>query len=652
MPVDPTSAAERPLRRARYLIPQDLPRRAEILAALGVLLVLAHLLLAPAALLLAACCHAVSRISRWRPQWLLVPAATGVAWVLVIGPAAALAGAVAGPRALAALAAGLATGHASGAPVAAGLRRWLPGQLPAAFILAAAEAAAAWWLSWLHTSTWDRPPARPGLVANGRRLLGTAQIRAGGVLTRDGVVLGVDTQTGRRVTVPWPEAAGGVLVTGSSWANVSAAGFQFVHAAIRRRKPVIAVDLAGDPAFAASVTAACAAADAPLQVFGAGGPGYYEPLLGGTPARKAALISGMIEWGERPEAARRECGAVLTDIFAVAAAAPAGPGTPVLDDVIRLLDPAALRARLERLPAYHPRRDALAGRVRAAAARLAADPEPAAMLAGRLSALRASALGRWLSPGPPGGQPGARITLGAVARDRGVALFSLGESAPGGTAGMIATLVALDAAGVFGDLHRAGSAMDGLAWIGRCEAASPAAVSGLLATGSRAGLATVLATTDPQAAGSLTGPARVLVVQQLADPGLAGLIAPLTGTRPAAPSPAAAGSWPPGAAGAWPPATVAGGTAPVSAVAPPGPPQRPVVGAQTLCARPDDEFTLIAGLPVRLVVPLARAVQARIPEPRPVRPARLARLAGQQPPAAARLARVSRWWPPRPGEAP
>ena len=251
MPADLTPAAERPLRRARYLIPQDLPRRAEILAVLGVLLVLAHLLLVPAALVLAACCYAVSRISRWRPHWLLVPAATGVAWVLVIGPAAALAGAVAGPRALAALAAGLVTGHAGGTPVAASLLRWLPGQLPAAFILAAAEAAAAWWLGWLHTSAWDRPPPRPGLVTHGRLLLGAAQIRAGGVLTRDGVSLGLDRDTGRRVTVPWAEAAGGVLVTGSSWASVSAAGFQFLHAAIRRRTPVIAVDLAGDPAFAA-----------------------------------------------------------------------------------------------------------------------------------------------------------------------------------------------------------------------------------------------------------------------------------------------------------------------------------------------------------------------------------------------------------------
>jgi hypothetical protein len=693
MAADPVPAVQRAPHRARYLIPRDLPHRAEVVAALGVLALLAHLLLAQVTIALAVMFHAVSRVSRWRPQWLLVPAAGGLAWALATGPAAALAGFTAGPRALAGLLAALLTDPARLARLATAAGqplRWLPGQVPVALVAGAAEAAVAWWAGWLHTDEWDLPPARPGLVVRGRQWLNRMKLRSGGLVTRDGTCLGLDGGSGRRAVVSWREAEGGVLVTGASWAQVSATGFPLLHAAIRRRKPVIAIDLAGDPAFAASLAAACAAADAPLQVFGAGFPaagdgagpggraGYYEPLQGGSPARKASLIAGMIDWSGRPEGAWPEAAAVLTDIFAVAAAAPAGPPAAVLDDVIRLLDPAALRARLARVPLYHPRRVSLAGRVAASAARVESDPEAAALVAGQLTALRASPPGQWLGPAP--GQPGARISLGGVVRDRGVALFPLGGAASGRPAEMIATLVALDAAGVYADLRRTGTAGDGLAWLGPCEGADPAALAALLAAGSQAGLACVLATTAAQLAGRLAGQVRVLAARRLDDPTLAALIAPLTGTRlvraegmaglaPAAGLPAAAltGALPTaGLAAAGPGTPASPATAPLAAgpaaaapltaaapaaatpaaATPPGIPAGavtglaagtatpfgvavcPVVPAGALCALRDGEFTLIVGSPGRRVIPLARAVPGRIPQPRPVRPARLARLAG------------------------
>ena len=657
MRADLIPAAPRSPRRARHLLPRDLPHRSQIVAALGVAVLLAHLLLAPVTLVLAACFHLVSRLSRWRPHWLLVPAATGLAWVATIGPAAALAGAAAGPRALAGLAAGLAGGLPRLEPLAAAAaaQRWLPGQLPLALIAGACEAAVAWWLGWLHTDEWELTPARPGLLVLARQRVSAARLRAGGVVTREGVCLGVERATGRPATVSWPEAAGGVLVTGGSWADVAATGFQFVHAAIRPRKPVIAVDLAGDPDFAASVTAACAAADAPLQVFSAAGPARYEPLHGGSPARRASLIAGVIDWTGAPDAALRDGTAVLTGICAVAAAAPPGPGAGVLDDVVRLLDPAALRARLAELPAYHPRLAALAGRGQAAAARLAADPDLGAMMTSQLTELRASVLGRWLGPGPAGGHA-PRISLSAVARDHAVVLFSLGRAAYGRSAEMIATLVALDATAVFAGLRRSGAGGDGVAWFGQCEAADPAALAGLLASGPGAGLACVLCTTSPQAAGWLAGQAGVLAVHRLADPGLAGLIAPLTGSRlgrPGMPAGAAGTAGLPAALGAAPaPATgqspaagqgsaagygpvapaapAAAGTTPVMPL-PPGLAWQPLVPPQQLCALPGDDFALIAGPPQERVSALARSVAVRIPEPRPVRAARLARLSGQQP---------------------
>jgi hypothetical protein len=601
------------------------------------LVLAAHLLFAPLTIVLAAALHAIGRAARWRPQWLWLPAAAGLIWALATGPAAALAGFAARPLAVTAALAAAPAGPAALARLA-GLvldpRRWVPGQLPVALLTAAIEAAAAWWAWWLRTDEWQFPGPRPGLLVAGRRYWCRATIRAGGVVTRDGACLGVDRSDGRRVAVSWLEAAAGVLVTGASWDAVSAAGLQFAHAAIRRRKPVIAIDLAGDQAVTAALAAACAAAEAPLQVLGADGPGYYEPFQAGSPARKAALVTGMIDWAETPEAGRRALAAALTDAFALAAAAPAGPRVPVLDDVAGLLVAGVLRARLARVPAYHPRRASLAGRVAASAARLEAEPAAAALVAEQLAGLRASPLGRWLRAGPAAGQPGTRISLAGVVRDRGVALFSLAAAGPDGSADMIANLVALDLAGVYADLRRGGIAGDGLAWFGRCERVGQAALAS-----AQAALGCVFVTTSAQAAAGLAGQAGVLVLRRLADQALAARIAPRTGSRlvpasPVAAGPVTTGALPAGAmqgtlaAHALPAAAFPGQALPAEAlaVAPFGAAHSPVVGAGRLCGLGDDEFVLVVGGQGGRVIASGEAVAGRVPGHRPVRPGRLARL--------------------------
>ena len=84
-------------RRARHLIPTQLPRRGEVVAAFAVLVLLSHLLFAQLTLVLAAAFVAVSKTTRWRLWWLAAPAAAGLAWTLAIGPRAAAAGFAAGP---------------------------------------------------------------------------------------------------------------------------------------------------------------------------------------------------------------------------------------------------------------------------------------------------------------------------------------------------------------------------------------------------------------------------------------------------------------------------------------------------------------------------------------------------------------------------
>src|SRR5436305_4647131 len=486
MPADAVTATERMPRPGRYLIPGDFPRRAELIAVCAILAMAAHLLFAQLTLILAVIFVLTTRLSRWRPEWLAVPAGAGIAWVLAIGPVSAAAGFGEGAAQIAAYVggAGQHPGRLAHLGAAyAGIGHWLPRQFPLALIAAAAEAAIAAWLTWLHTDEWKLPGYRPGLLTFCRRVYLTRFISSGGVVTRDGACLGMDAASGRQSAVSWTEVAGGVLCAGSPGSGTTTTSFQIVHAAIRRRKPVIAVDLDGSRKLAESFGAVCEATRTPLHEFPAGASRYYDPLRAGEPARRAALVMGMVDWEGTPSQCRRSCAAYLTDLFAVADAAPGDRRTAMLDEVAHLLSPAALRARAEHVPGYHPRRRALAERVRVSASLLENDSRITAALTEQLNELRASPLGRWLAPAP-----GPRVDLGRVVRERAVVLFSIEAAGRGRAAAMMASLVARDVLALCAELRRIGAPGDGLVWFDRCGALAPDALSELVTLGEAAGL--------------------------------------------------------------------------------------------------------------------------------------------------------------------
>lgn len=499
-----SDAPERASRRARYLIPRRTPYRTEIVGVTALLLVLAGLSLAPAVLAMAAVLHAAGRLTRWHWLWLALPASAGLVWLLAVGPIPALTAfaATAGtlPAAVAhAAAQAVAGGHRfPGQPGwAAGAVRALPRRLPVALSLATVAAAVARWLDWLHTDGNHLPAPRPGALSLTRRRITAARIAAGEVLTRDGMSLGVDLANGRAAGLRWQDAGKGVLVCAADWQTSLACGFQIMHAAVRRRRMVVAVDLTGNPAIAAALARVCAAAGAPLQVFDQTGAGCYEPMRHANPDRAAELAGALIDWSQAAEAMARTCRGWLADLLALARAAPAHPGAAVLDEVTGLLGPGALAAWQARSPAGH---SDLAARCRALAAQLDADRSAAEFLADQLAAVRGSAPGRWLCPDPARG--GARITLADAARRRGVVLFSLSRPRDGQAATAVAALVARDLAG-YARRCAPGLPPDGLAWFAGCDGRDAGEFATLAADAQRAELAPVFVAAGP-------GPATLL----------------------------------------------------------------------------------------------------------------------------------------------
>jgi hypothetical protein len=578
-----------------------------MLAACVVLAVLAHVLFAQLTIILAVVFYLITKMTRWRLSWLAVPAAAGLAWTAAVGPRAAAAGFAAGPAKIADYlgASGHQADHLLHFTVAfSGIGTWLPRQLPLALLAGAAEAALAGWLSWLHTNEWDLPPARAGLIVAARRVATVRTIRAGGVVTRDGACLGVAPGSGARVALSWAEAAGGISVCGSADRDVLTTSFQLIQAAVRRRKPVLAVDHTCDPGLTGRLAAVCAAVGAPLLVFGAvqgqqagtadpwAQVACYEPFRHGDPGRRAAMVTAMLNWDGPGRQYRRSCIAYLEDVFELLDAAPGDPRVPVLDDVIHLLNPVAMQARMEYVPALYPRRDVLAERTRVSMSLISAEPATSAELGRQLRELRASPFGRWLRPSAGG--PATDIDLGRAVAERAVVLFRLGapdsSSSLGDSSAMLTRLVCQDLLAAGSALNRIGVDGDGIVWLSECGSLPRHSVTDMIARGPGTGLPVLAATTSPQVAVDLADLVNVVMAYRMDDGAAARRLSKVTGAAPAAG-----------------PARPEPGARP-GAQADPGPAADPV----GLSALRPGEFHLAVKNPRRLVE-RALLVQARVP---------------------------------------
>jgi hypothetical protein len=238
-------AERRPHRsRLEYLArPADSFRRGELTAALAAVAVATQVALAPVMLLVVGLLVITGRISRWRLAWLLLPAAGSACWLSVAGlPAAAHALAAGAGRLIAAELAAAVHPERLLHPAAAfsGSGRWLPRELPLLVLAGTAEAAIVLWLSREPGRGW-----RPGLVAAMRLRTAVAALAAGRTVTADGCAIGVDYRLGRLAAVSWAQAERGVMLTGSDPAGLGQLGLAIACAALRRRKAMLVLDLAG-----------------------------------------------------------------------------------------------------------------------------------------------------------------------------------------------------------------------------------------------------------------------------------------------------------------------------------------------------------------------------------------------------------------------
>jgi hypothetical protein len=252
----------------------------------------------------------------------------------------------------------------------------------------------------------------------------------------------------------------------------------------------------------------------------------------------------MLSWDGPGRQYRRSCVSYLEDVFELLDAAPGDARVPVLDDVIHLLNPVAMRARMEYVPGAYPRREVLAERVRVSTSLVTAEPATIAEMGRQLRDVRASPFGRWLRPSPDG--QAADIDLSRDVAERAVVLFRLGGPRPAESCAMLTRLVCQDLLAVGSALTGIGVDGDGIIWLSECGALPRPPVSEMIARGRDTGLPVLAATTSAQIAADLADMVNVVVAHRTQDTAMAARLASIAPDPAGESDPATAGTLGPG----------------------------------------------------------------------------------------------------------
>jgi hypothetical protein len=347
------------------------------------------------------------------------------------------------------------------------------------------------------------------------------------------IVLGVDMR-GRPVALGEDELSAHGLILGASGAGKTTTLVTILSDRIRRRLPVVAIDMKGSPTFARDLATAATAAGRPIKVWTLDGGAHWNPLAHGNPTElKDKLIA--TERFTEPHYQRAAERYVQT-VLQVLGHAHSGRA-PALAEVVALMDPRRLAATLRGLDV--PIRD----RVQDYIAGLTHDQLSAIRgLQTRLAVLTESDTAPYLTvPAEPGGD--RAIDLREALRGPDVVVFSLNSSKYGKLAAQIGTLVVQDLVAASGDrlIERShGRSLDqAVIAIDEFSALGADHVIALLARGRESGMTVLVATQEladlERAAAGLRdqvlGVTAVKIAHRQEVPGSAQTIAQIGGTE-------------------------------------------------------------------------------------------------------------------------
>jgi hypothetical protein len=183
---------------------------------------------------------------------------------------------------------------------------WLLDQAPLSLLLGGIAASLFSWWKWFRRPAWEANDRVPGPLDILRRKRVIKAIESDTAGPNNALTLGY-TRYGRRVMQHDAEAAGHTLVAGGSGSGKTTTMLIGIRDAIRRREPVLFVDLKGAADVPEQIAEWCRRYNRPFlhwtiqdprsKYHGpADGPAFYDPIGRGDPSRRKDLLVEAQKW--------------------------------------------------------------------------------------------------------------------------------------------------------------------------------------------------------------------------------------------------------------------------------------------------------------------------------------------------------------------
>lgn len=318
------------------------------------------------------------------------------------------------------------------------------------------------WYKWLRRPVWQEANFRMGPIQFLMKKKNVKDLKEGKNPPHNGATLGING-AGKKVVQTDEEAGSHTFIVGASGTGKTTTMMSQSKDHIRRGHGLVFIDLKGG-------------ADVPevlynyAQRYGRdfyhftildprdpyegpdpSGPAYYDPLGRGDASRRKDMIIAGRKWSE--DYYKIVASSYLQTAFNVAIAVPPEEGVDSLSDIISLLNPTNLGARVRRMPqgghfdeirAYAD--DWTQGKL---------SPQYKSAIDGvakELQNLRGSSAGKWLRMPPPGVE-GKMINLKNAAKEGAVVIFSLDSSNYQELASLVANFIVQDLKTVTSELR-------------------------------------------------------------------------------------------------------------------------------------------------------------------------------------------------------
>lgn len=339
-------------------------------------------------------------------------------------------------------------------------------QIPIAILIGGIPGVVYNWWRFVRQPEWKKIQFRRTPVEVWRRKKNIDDISSDKNSPQDGMSLGIDDKTGKRINQTFAEAAAHTCIFGAAGGGKTVTMMVRARDVIKQGHGLVFIDLKGGtdvPEILHEYTERYGrkfyhfAIQHPSQPYtgpSEKGLSFYIPLGRGDASRRKDMVVSLREWSEYHY--KMMASNYVQVAFDVAIAVPPDKGVDEFTDIINLMNPEILKQRARRLP-QEPQYEELRHAARSLTERTMTKDAQSAVtgMRGTLQNIRNSTVGHWLRSAPEGKD---NIDIRKIADEGSVVVFTLDSSTYPELSQQVANLIIQDLKTVSAELRQRPSA--------------------------------------------------------------------------------------------------------------------------------------------------------------------------------------------------